>query len=139
MQDQLPPPGVPLPPPPNPSGAPAMPTVDRTALRDLAGRQRAAIIAGIANAVGGVLLFSHAVPAEPASLFALVVAGFIIVAVFRLAQHLHGVAIGILCGIAMLIPFVWILVLVLLSSKATKQLRAAGVPVGFFGAAPSTI
>jgi hypothetical protein len=98
-----------------------------------------AIIAGIANAVGGVLLFSHAVPAEPASLFALVVAGFIIVAAFRLAQHLHGVAIGILCGIAMLIPFVWILVLVVLSSKATKQLRAAGVAVGFFGAAPSSI
>ena len=139
MQDQLPPPGVSLPPPPNPSGAPQMPTVDRRALRDLAGRQRAAIIAGIANAVGGVLLFSHAVPAEPASLFALVVAGFIIVAAFRLAQHLHGVAIGILCGIAMLIPFVWILVLVVLSSKATKQLRAAGVAVGFFGAAPSSI
>jgi hypothetical protein len=139
MQDQLPPPGLPMPPPPNPSGAAPMPTVDRASLRDLAGRQRTAIIAGIVNAVGGVLMYSDAIPAGPSAIFTLVVAGFIIVAAFRLAQHLHGVAIGIVCGIAMLIPFVWIVVLVVLSSKASKQLRAAGVRVGFFGADPSSI
>ena len=139
MHDQLPPLGAPLPPPPVPSAAPPMRTVDRSALRDLAGRQRAAIIAGIVNAVGGVLMFSDTLPAGPVSLFALVVAGFVIVAAFRLAQHLHGVAIGIVCGVAMLIPFVWIVVLVVLSSKASKQLRAAGVRVGIFGADPSSI
>jgi len=84
-------------------------------------------------------MYSDAIPAGPGALPTLVVAGFIIVAAFRLAQHFHGVAIGIVCGIAMLIPFVRIVVLVVLSSKAPKQLRAAGVRVGFFGVDPSSI
>ena len=130
---------APLPPPPGMSGIPAVPAVDRTGLRDLASRQRAAIFAGLANAVGGALVFTHAVPDGIGGLISLVVAAFVIVAAFRLAQRLHGVWIGVVCGIAMLIPVVWIVVLVLLSSKASKQLRAAGVHVGFFGANPSSV
>ena len=127
------------PPPPNPLAAPASPAVDRASLRDLARRQRAAIVAGCANALGGIIVFSHVIPDPTASLVSLIVAGFIIVAVFRLAQTLHGVGIAILAGIAMLIPIVWIVVLLVLSSKASKQLRAAGIHVGFFGADPSSI
>ena len=131
--------GAPMPPPPGMPGNPLVPPVDRSALRDLASRQRAAIIAGCLNALGGVLMFTRALPAGPGSLFALVVAAFVIVAAFRLAQRLYGAGIGVVCGIAVLIPVVWIVVLVLLSSKASKQLRAAAVHVGFFGANPSSI
>src|SRR5512132_2923795 len=99
---------APFPPPPGMSagmsGIPAVPAVDRTGLRDLASRQRAAIVAGIANAVGGALLFAHSVPEGTGALISLVVAAFVIVAAFRLAQRLHGVWIGVLCGVAMLIP-----------------------------------
>jgi hypothetical protein len=34
---------------------------------------------------------------------------------------------------------VWIIVLVFLCSKASKELRSAGVQVGFFGASPNAI
>lgn len=128
-----------MPPPPGMPGNPPAPVLDRTALRDLASRQRAAIIAGVLNGLTGALMFTRAIPAGTGSLIALVVAAFVIVAAFRLAQRLHGVAIAIVCGIAMLIPVVWIVVLVLLSSKASKQLKAAGVRVGFFGANPSSL
>ena len=133
-----------MPPPPPSPGAfgvvfPATPAIDRTVLRELAARQRWAIIAGIANAVGGVIAFAHALPPEFVSVAALGVAVFVVVAGYRLARQLHGVGIGVLCGIAMLVPILWIVVLVMLSSRASKTLRAAGVRVGFFGADPSTI
>jgi hypothetical protein len=131
---------TPMPPPPPPAwGAPPAPAVDRTELRELARRQRMAIVAGIANAIGGILTISDAVQDGPGALILLIVAGFIIYAMFRLGRQLYGVGIGILAAVAMLIPIVWIVVLVSLSSKASKQLRAAGVQVGFFGADPSTI
>jgi hypothetical protein len=129
----------PLPPPPAMSGIPAMPVVDRSAVRDLASRQRAAIVAGIANALAGALLFTHSLPEGTGALISLVVAAYVIVAAFRLAQRLHGAWIGGVCGVAMLVPVGWIVVLALLSSKASKQLRAAGVHVGFFGANPSSV
>jgi hypothetical protein len=126
-------------PPPASFGAPPAPSVDRASLRDLAGRQRAALIAGLANAIGGALAYTHAVPDGITALLSLIIAGFIIVAAFRLAQRVSGTGIAILSGVAMLIPFVWIIVLLALSSKATNQLRAVGVQVGFFGANPSSI
>jgi hypothetical protein len=127
------------PPPPAPFAASTAPAVDRDALRDLAKRQRAAIIAGCANALGGILAVTHALPAGTEVLVELLVATFVIVSAYRLAQPLHGVGIGILAAIAMLIPIVWVVVLLVLSSRASKQLRAAGVRVGFFGADPSSI
>jgi hypothetical protein len=54
-------------------------------------------------------------------------------------RQLYGAGIGVLCGVAMLIPFVWIVVLLVLSSKASKQLRAGGIKVGIFGIDPSSI
>jgi hypothetical protein len=130
---------APLPLPPPPPGPQAPTASDRGALRELARRQRAAVVAGVANAVAGALTYTHAIPAGIGSLFALVVAACVIVAAFRLAQRLQTVGVAIACGIAMLIPVVWIVVLVLLSSKASKQLKAAGVTVGVFGASPSSV
>ena len=129
----------PMPPPPAPFTATVGPIADRGWLRDLATRQRMAIVAGIGNALGGILAFSHVLPGGIEVLFELIVAAFIIVAAYRLGQHLHGVGIGIVAGIAMLIPLVWIVVLVVLTSQASKRLRAAGVHVGIFGAGPDSI
>jgi hypothetical protein len=127
------------PPPPAPFTAAPAPAVDRTPLRELARRQRMAIIAGILNAVGGVLMATDTTADGLAALFVLIVAGFVIFAAFRLGQQLYGAGIGVLSGIAMLIPLVWIGVLVVLSSRASRQLRAAGVKVGFLGADPASI
>jgi hypothetical protein len=98
-----------------------------------------AIVAGIANAVGGILTISDALQGGLGALILLIVAGFIIYAMFRLGRQLYSVGIGVLAAVAMLIPIVWIVVLVWLSSKASKELRAAGVRVGLLGADPSTI
>jgi hypothetical protein len=141
MHDHAQPPyAAPMPPPPPaPFSVPRAPAVDRDSLRDLAKRQRTAIIAGCANAIGGVLAYSHALPTGAELILELVVAGFIIVAAYRLAARLHGVGIAILAAIAMLIPILWIVVLVVLSARASRQLRAAGLRVGFFGVDPSSI
>jgi hypothetical protein len=139
MHHAQPPFAAPMPPPPAPYTPALAPPVDRESLRDLARRQRAAIIAGCANALGGIVAFTHALPSGTEVLIELVVAGFVIIAAYRLGQRLSGVGVGILAGIAMLLPIVWIVVLVVLSSKASKQLRAAGIRVGFFGADPASI
>ena len=130
---------TPLPPPPPAPFAPPGAAVDRGWLRDLATRQRMAIIAGILNALGGIVAYSHVLADGTTLLFELAVGTFVIVAAYRLARKLHGVGSAVLCGIAMLVPIVWIVVLVVLSSKASKQLRAAGIHVGFFGADSSSI
>jgi hypothetical protein len=98
-----------------------------------------AIIAGFANAAAGALIYTKAIPGGLGALVALGVAAFVIVAAARLANHLFGVGPAILSAIAMVVPLVWIVVLVVLSSKASKELRANGVQVGFFGASPDAI
>lgn len=44
-----------------------------------------------------------------------------------------GSRVGVLWAVAMLVPFLNLITLLLLSSRATKACRAAGVPVGFLG------
>jgi hypothetical protein len=51
---------------------------------------------------------------------------------YRTAAAL-GSRVGLLWGLAMLVPLVNAITLLVLSSKATKACRAAGVPVGFLG------
>ena len=51
---------------------------------------------------------------------------------YRTAAAL-GSRVGLLWGFAMLVPLVNVITLLVLSSKATKACRAAGVPVGFLG------
>jgi hypothetical protein len=137
--------GMPLPPPPSNlpsmpgSGSAFAPVLDRARLRELAIRQRWAIIAGIANAVGGMLLFTHALPDGLAAVASLVILVAIVVSAYRLGRILYSVGIGILSAVAMFIPFVWIAVLVALSVKASKELKASGIRVGFFGTSTNSI
>ena len=132
----------PLPPPP-PTGfsaaAPLPPTLDRTWLRELAARQRWAIVGGIANGVGGILIGVGAIPPGLGAVLGLAAGIFVIVAAFRLANHLYGVGLAVVSAIAMIVPLVWIVVLVVLCVKATGKLRAAGVQVGLFGTDPDRV
>lgn len=143
MQDQSAFPGgyQPLPPPPPAAFeavASSVPSVDRSWLRELAVRQRMAIIAGIANAVGGVLVVTNALGGV-GLLFAIGVGVLVIVAAYRLGRHLYNVGIGILGAAAMFLPFAWLVVMVGLCVLAAVKLRAAGIRVGFFGVDPDTI
>ncbi|HEU5310331.1 MAG TPA: hypothetical protein VFV24_02660 [Candidatus Eisenbacteria bacterium] len=113
--------------------------VDRTRLRELAVRQRWAIVAGLANAIGGMLLYTHALPDGLAAIASLTILVAIVVCAYRLGRILYSVGIGIVTAVAMFIPFVWIGVLVALSVKASKELKASGVRVGFFGAGSNAI
>jgi len=63
---------------------------------------------------------------------------FSVIFAVRLALALHGVAIAVICGILIagftfLSGLVVLLILAVLSSSATKRLRAAGIKVGFLG------
>jgi hypothetical protein len=51
---------------------------------------------------------------------------------YRTASAL-GSRVGVLWAVAMVIPFWNVITILVLSSRATKACRAAGVPVGFFG------
>ena len=62
---------------------------------------------------------------------------FMIISVLRLAKAM-GFS-QILFVILMFIPCVSLIALLLLSDKATKQLRQAGIKVGFLGADPNSI
>jgi hypothetical protein len=60
-----------------------------------------------------------------------------IVGIIRLSSGLgYGIAARILMIISMFIPFVSLIVLFILSNKATPLLRSAGYKVGLLGAAP---
>lgn len=65
-----------------------------------------------------------------------VIANMIIalICVFGLAIRFYGVALGIILGIATLIPLFGIIALLIVNNKATKTLRANGVKVGIMGA-----
>ena len=145
--ERVPPADAPLPPPPPPAAATpfasmpyvAAPVDDRPALRDLAARQRWAIVAGLANAIGGALVYGTTLPSCLGSILTLGVVSFVMFAAFQLARRLYSTGAGIVCAGAMLFPVVWIGVLIFLCSKASKQLKAAGIHVGFFGADPNKI
>jgi len=132
----------PLPPPPpggSSAAAPLQPTLDRAWLRELAARQRWAIVGGIANGVGGILVGIGATPSGLGAVLGLAVGVFVIVAAFRLANHLYSVGIAIVSAFAMIVPLVWIVVLIVLCVKASGRLRAAGVQVGLFGVDPNRV
>ena len=61
------------------------------------------------------------------------------VSIFRLAAAFRGNGVAIIYVICMIIPCVGLLLLLSLSSMATKELRAAGVKVGLLGADPSNL
>ena len=64
---------------------------------------------------------------------------FVLIAVGRLAYALHGVGNAIIYCIAMLIPYIGLILLVFLNSRATNYLKRHGVKVGLMGADLSTL
>jgi hypothetical protein len=61
------------------------------------------------------------------------------IAVFRLAKILHGTGLAVVFAVGMIIPCVGLILLLVLSQSATKQLQAGGIRVGLLGANPSSI
>ncbi len=58
---------------------------------------------------------------------------------FRLAMRVYSQGTGILLGILVLVPCVGLVILLIVSSKATAILKQNGVHVGLLGANPSSI
>jgi|GEM_PF-5009431 hypothetical protein len=52
---------------------------------------------------------------------------------YTLAKALHGTGIAVVCMVLMFVPCANLITLLLLSSQATRRLKAAGIPVGFLG------
>ncbi len=109
-------------------------------VRQVAVRQRAIMWCILFYICAFVLYF--AVVLETKSLIAvglgmLVVVGVIVltvVCVFRLALSIYSTATAITVGILTLIPYLGILILLIINSKATKILRTNGIKVGLMGA-----
>jgi hypothetical protein len=59
--------------------------------------------------------------------------------VFLLATKVYGTGLGILLGIATLLPCVNLIVLLCINSKATSILKGNGIKVGLLGANPADV
>jgi hypothetical protein len=59
--------------------------------------------------------------------------------VFLLARALYGTVLAVLLGLLMFAPCISLLVLLLISQRATSVLRKAGVKVGLLGANPNQV
>lgn len=82
--------------------------------------------AGNAGSAGGPLAVLIGLVA-----LAVIVAG--VVFAVRMASALHGTGIAILCAVLLLVPCVGLLVLLVLNSQATRELKKAGLRVGLLG------
>ncbi len=71
--------------------------------------------------------------------FALAVIIMGTISVYKLAAVFRGKVVAIIYVIGLLVPLLGLLLLLSISGKATKELRAAGIKVGLLGANPSDI
>ncbi len=69
----------------------------------------------------------------------LIVLGLGAVSVYKLASIFRGKIVAVIYVLAMLLPLIGLLMLLSISRKATKELRAAGYKVGLLGVDASTI
>lgn len=102
-------------------------------LRNLAGAQKLAIWAVLANIISTIFF--------PLMLLAI---PFMLYAVYRLVKAVadrpdRATASAVLAMLAMFIPLVSLIVLVVLNDKATSKLQLNGVKVGFMGAKSSDL
>jgi hypothetical protein len=112
--------------------ASAAEAIDYTRMNRVAAGQRLVIGALIASLVAAAMRTSAPTASVVLSLIAAVVS---IVGVLRVDGGLRGSMFSrILYAIAMLLPLINLIIMVTLSMRATKALRAAGYEVGFFGA-----
>lgn len=123
---------------PNPYAAPKAEVSDVAGpenillLNRIASGQRLMIYSVLVSMAGMALRTTLGPPAAVISLVATVVA---IVAAARLSAALgSGIAMRVFYSLAMIIPVVNLIVMLLLSGRATKALRAGGYEVGLLGA-----
>lgn len=119
---------------------------DRLRLREIAAAQRQTNLAVLfylclipANLIVAVLAQEMPLASLVFGFFFLGVLLFGAIAVFRLAALFRGKAVAVLYVIGLLIPLLGLILLLTLSSRATKTLRASGIKVGFLGAKPDAI
>ncbi|MEM6472544.1 MAG: hypothetical protein AAF802_23480 [Planctomycetota bacterium] len=72
-------------------------------------------------------------------LLTLPVIGFAMFAIHGLAATLSGRVVAIAYTVAVILPLIGLLVLILLSSQATRKLKKHGIRVGLMGADPDEI
>jgi hypothetical protein len=109
------------------------PAVDFTRMNRVASGQRLIIVALIASFAAGSIQAS--VNPLAGVFVGLIAAVMSIVGVLRIDGGLNGSVLSrILYVVAMLLPLINLIIMVTLSMRATKALRAAGYEVGFLGA-----
>ena len=127
---------------PNPYTPPSAPIADMSqagagsleTLNRIARGQRHVIFALLVQIVASALAMGAP---QAGLLFVMVAFVYAVVAVVMLAAALgFSVVSRVLLCIGLLIPLVSLLVLAVLSSRASKRLRAGGFKVGFLGAKP---
>ncbi len=109
-------------------------------IRIIAMRQRTimycilAYIASIGVYIGVIAQRNGVLVVGIAALCLLAVLVTIIVCVFRLALVIYSTGIAILLGVLLIIPYIGMVILLIMNSRATKILRANGISVGLMGA-----
>lgn len=61
------------------------------------------------------------------------------VSVYNLATQLRGRIAGVICLLGLLVPMLGLIILLLMSSEATKLFNKSGIKVGLLGANPNEI
>jgi hypothetical protein len=127
-------------PPPYPPMPYAKPEQDRQELRLIAGRQKAVLICILVNILCLVGQFLVAKPVRP--MVGLVFFASCVVAavfLFMLAVRLYGTGVGVILGILSLIPYLGLIPLAIVNSKATRILKDNSIHVGVMGADMSSL
>jgi hypothetical protein len=118
-------------------------SVDREKLRRVAKYQQWVLYTLLANIVINLMAMSTRGGGTAVSLalggLALVIVVISMFAVFRLANELYNIAVGIVCAVLMIVPCVSLLTLLIVNGKATTFLQQRGIKVGFMGVNPNTI
>jgi hypothetical protein len=120
--------------------------IDRDTLRQIASAQRGTNLAALFYilvlvlspfSVGLVQALPFISLLLPIALLGIVIFGAI--SVYRLAAILRGRFVAVIYVFGLMVPFIGLLLLLSVNSKATRILRANGIKVGFLGADPLSI
>jgi hypothetical protein len=115
---------------------------DKQVLREVAAAQRLVVYC-VLGQIAFVVVRILALEVQMLALWVVLVVGglgliaFQVISVVRLAKPLKEPT--ILYGILMFIPYLSFIMLVVISGKATKLLKEAGIKVGLMGADPNSI
>ena len=107
----------------------------RAYLKSVAVSQKGVLISLLLQILCNIALYMSNGQMKIAAAIALLVVALVgTVFTFMLAIKVYNVGLGVLLGILTLVPFISLIVLLVVSGKATKILRESGHEVGFMGA-----